>query len=103
MGEWHRTAAGSLATATPGLFGAERHSSGLDQIDIPKPAFAQYAFTALQSQRLAPQWARIDTGMELTVLAARIAGRRQLVEQVGIEFAAAERGVELLRVDAANA
>ena len=41
--------------------------------------------------------------MELAALAARIDGARQIGEEVGVERATGERGVQLRRVDADEA
>ena len=76
--------------------------SGLDQVDVLEPPIAQHAFAPRQRQRIAPQRTGVHTGVELAVLAARIATRGQFVEQLRVEWAPAECGVELLRVDAAE-
>ena len=70
------------------------------EIDVFKAPITQDAFAARETQWLAPQRPGIGAGVEFAVLAAGITRRRQVVEQGCVELAAAERGIELLRVDA---
>jgi len=60
------------------------------QVNVPEATIAQGRFTAFQSQRFRPVRTGVDAGMEFAVLAAGIAAGRKIIEQVRIEFAAAQ-------------